>query len=179
MELTNGKSGDKKTNSNSGLINSYELGVNVGLSLPRLLVPNFLKSSKDFAERTNFQIGVDFLNRHTFFRMLSFTGSLSYDFQSSWRVYHTITPLKITYTHLLQTSKEFDETMENNPAIAMSFKNQLIPSMSYSYTYDRAATRRNPNRLYWQNTIMSAGNISFRRTIYHGKSSGAKQKIVR
>ena len=33
----------------------------------------------------------------------------------------TITPLKITYTHLLQTSKEFDETMENNPAIAMSF----------------------------------------------------------
>lgn len=123
--------GDKKTNSNSGLINSYELGVNVGLSLPRLLVPNFLKSSKDFAERTNFQIGVDFLNRHTFFRMLSFTGSLSYDFQSSWRVYHTITPLKITYTHLLQTSKEFDETMENNPAIAMSFKNQLIPSMSY------------------------------------------------
>ena len=151
--------GDKKTNSNSGLINSNELGVNVGLSLPRLLVPDFLKSNKDFAERTNFQVGVDFLNRHTFFRMLSFTGSLGYDFQSSWRVFHTITPLKITYTHLLQTSKEFDETMENNPAIAMSFKNQLIPSMSYSYTYDRVATRRNPNRLYWQNTLMSAGNI--------------------
>ena len=52
--------GDKKTNSNSGLINSYELGVNVSLSLPRLLVPNFLKSRKEFAERTNFQIGVDF-----------------------------------------------------------------------------------------------------------------------
>ena len=169
--------GDKKTNSNSGLINSYELGVNVGLSLPRLLVPNFLKSSKDFAERTNFQIGVDFLNRHTFFRMLSFTGSLSYDFQSSWRVFHTITPLKITYTHLLQTSKEFDETMENNPAIAMSFKNQLIPSMSYSYTYDRAATRRNPNRLYWQNTIMSAGNILSAVQYITGNHQGQNKKL--
>ena len=169
--------GDKKTNSNSGLINSYELGVNVGLSLPRLLVPNFLKSSKEFAERTNFQIGVDFLNRHTFFRMLSFTGSLSYDFQSSWRVFHTITPLKITYTHLLQTSKEFDETMENNPAIAMSFKNQLIPSMSYSYTYDRAATRRNPNRLYWQNTIMSAGNILSAVQYITGNHQGQNKKL--
>ena len=135
------------------------------------------KKDKDFAERTNFQIGVDFLNRHTFFRMLSFTGSLSYDFQSSWRVFHTITPLKITYTHLLQTSKEFDETMENNPAIAMSFKNQLIPSMSYSYTYDRAATRRNPNRLYWQNTIMSAGNILSAVQYITGNHQGQNKKL--
>ena len=115
--------GNKQGNSKSGLINSYELGVNVGLSVPRLLVPNFLKSTKDFPERTHFQIGVDFLNRHTFFRMISFTGSFSYDFQSSYRKYHTITPLKLSYTHLLRTSKEFDETMDNNPAIAMSFKN--------------------------------------------------------
>ena len=151
--------GNKQGNSKSGLINSYELGVNVGLSVPRLLVPNFLKSTKDFPERTHFQIGVDFLNRHTFFRMISFTGSFSYDFQSSYRKYHTITPLKLSYTHLLRTSKEFDETMDNNPAIAMSFKNQFIPSMAYTYTYDRQGTSRNPNRLYWQNMIMSAGNL--------------------
>lgn len=46
--------GDKQANSSSGLINSYELGVNVSLSLPRLLLPNFLKSNKEFAERTEF-----------------------------------------------------------------------------------------------------------------------------
>ena len=169
--------GDKQSNSNSGLINSYELGINVGLSLPRLLVPAFLKNEKDYAERTNFQVGVDFLNRHTFFRMVSFSGSLSYDFQSSWRVYHSVTPLKITYTHLLQTSKEFDETMENNPAIAMSFKNQLIPSMSYSYTYDRVATKRNPNRLYWQNVIMSAGNVLAAVQAITGNHQGKDKKL--
>lgn len=169
--------GNKQANSNSGLINSYELGLNVGLSLPRLLVPNFLKSNKDFAERTHFQIGMDFLNRHTFFRMISFTGSTSYDFQSSWRVYHTITPLKLSYTHLLRTSKEFDETMENNPAIAMSFKNQFIPSMAYTYTYDRAATTRNPNRFYWQNMIMSSGNILSAIQYISGDHQGQGKKI--
>ena len=67
--------------------------------------------------------------------------------------------------------------MENNPAIAMSFKNQLIPSMSYSYTYDRAATRRNPNRLYWQNTIMSAGNILSAVQYITGNHQGQNKKL--
>lgn len=169
--------GDKQGNSKSGLINSYELGVNVALSLPRLLVPDFLKSTKDFTERTHFQVGVDFLNRHTFFRMISFTGATSYDFQSSYRVYHSVTPLKISYTHLLRTSSEFDETMENNPAIAMSFKNQFIPSMSYTYTYDRGATSRNPNRLYWQNMLMSAGNILSAIQYFSGNHRGEGKKI--
>lgn len=134
MELMNGKRGKKQGKSTSGLINSYEIGLNADLSVPRLLVPGFMKRERDFAERTHFQLGVDFLNRHTFFRMISFTGAANYNFQSSLRKYHTITPLKINYTYLLRTSSAFDSTMTNNPAIALSFKNQFIPSMSYSYT---------------------------------------------
>ena len=148
-----------KQQSNSGLINSYELGINLGLTMPRLLLPRFLKPKETNSERTNFQLGMDFLNRNTFFRMISFTGSATYDFRRSRRVQHSITPFKINYTYLLKTSAEFDETMANNPAIALSFQNQFIPSMAYSHTYDRGATRRNPNRFYWQNTLMSAGNL--------------------
>ena len=148
-----------KQEASSGLLNSYELGVDVGLSVPRLLVPDFLRSRKEFAERTNFQLGVDFLNRHSFFRMISFSGSTTYDFQSSRRMHHSVTPLKINYTYLLRTSAEFDETMANNPAIALSFQNQFIPLISYTNTYERGVTPRNPNRFYWQNTIISAGNL--------------------
>lgn len=148
-----------KQQASSTLLNSYELGVDVGLSIPRLLVPDFLKSTKDFTERTDFHIGTDFLNRHSFFRMISFSGSANYDFQSSRHLHHSVVPLKINYTYLLETSAEFDETMADNPAIALSFQNQFIPSMSYTNTYERGATSRNPNRFYWQNTLMSAGNV--------------------
>mgnify|MGYP002082638396 CR=1 FL=1 len=34
-----------------------------------------------------------------------------------------------------------------------------MPSMAYTYTFDRAATYRNPNRLFWQTSITQAGNI--------------------
>lgn len=151
--------GEKTTNGRSGLVNSYELGINLNLSVPRLLLPSFMKTDKDRQERTHFQIGTDFLNRHTYFRMISFWGSATYDFNSSRRNYHSVVPFKLNYTHLLRTSHEFDSTLNNNPAIALSFKDQFIPSMSYTYTFDRTATYRNPNRLFWQTSLSQAGNI--------------------
>lgn len=152
-------SGKNKEMNSSGLINSYELGLNINLSVPRLLIPRFMQTTRDRQERTHFQLGVDFLNRHSFFRMISFSGSASYDFNSSRRNYHTVVPFKLNYTYLLRTSKAFDEALDKNPAIALSFKNQFIPSMSYTYTYDRMPSYRNPNRLFWQTGLTQAGNI--------------------
>lgn len=151
--------GNKNAGKNSGLINSYEIGLNANLSVPRLLVPKFLKTEKDRQERTHFQIGTDFLNRHSYFRMVSFWGSATYDYNSSRRNYHSIVPFKLNYTYLLRTSHDFDSTMNANPAVAQSFKNQFIPSMSYTYTYDRTPTYRNPNRISWQTSVTQAGNI--------------------
>lgn len=151
--------GNKQATGNSGLINSYELGLNVNLSVPRLLVPKLMQSKRDRHEQTHFQIGTDLMNRHNYFRMISFWGSATYDFNSSFRNYHSIVPFKLNYTYLLKTSQAFDSVTMRNPTVAKSFSNQFIPSMSYTYTYDRAASYRNPNRLFWQTSIMQAGNI--------------------
>lgn len=151
--------GKRSVNGNSDLPNSYELGLNVNLSVPRLLVPKFMKQEKDRTERTHFQVGSDFLNRNRYFRMVSFWGSATYEYNSSKRNYHSIVPFKLNYTYLLKTTQVFDSTINANPAVALSFKNQFIPSMSYTYTYDRVPTYRNPNRLFWQSSIMQAGNV--------------------
>lgn len=151
--------GNKKSTGNSGLINSYELGLSFNLSVPRLLVPKLLMSKRDRREQTHFQIGTDLLNRHNYFRMISFWGSATYDFNSSLRNYHSLVPFKLNYTYLLRTSHAFDSVVNRNPAVAQSFRNQFIPSMSYTYTYDRAPSYRNPNRLFWQSSLTQAGNI--------------------
>lgn len=167
--------GAKNTKGSSSLLNSYELGINLNLSVPRLLIPNFMKSGKDRQERTHFQIGTDFLNRHSYFRMISFWGSATYDFNSFRRNYHSVVPFKLNYTHLLRTSHEFDTTLNNNRAIALSFKNQFIPSMSYTYTFDRTATYRNPNRLFWQTSLTQAGNIISGIQYLMGKRGSGKK----
>ncbi len=171
--------GNKAATGNSGLINSYELGVNFSLSVPRLLVPKLLQSGRDRREQTQFQVGTDLLNRHNYFRMISFWGSATYDFNSSFRNYHSIVPFKLNYTYLLRTSQAFDSVTMRNPAVAQSFRNQFIPSMSYTYTYDRAATYRNPNRLYWQTSLTQAGNIIAGVQYLTGNHQGEGKQILR
>ena len=151
--------GKKATDDKSGLINSYELGLSLGLSVPRLVLPKFMQGNKERQEKTQFQIGTDFLNRHSYFRMISLWGSATYDFNTSRSHYHTVVPFKLNYTHLLRTSHEFDSTLNNNRVIELSFRDQLIPSISYSYTYDRRATYRRPHRFFWKTTLTEAGNL--------------------
>ncbi|MGL5682842.1 MAG: BamA/TamA family outer membrane protein [Marinifilaceae bacterium] len=143
----------------NGLVNSYELGLNMNLSVPRILGPGFLKGKRFGFQQTNYQIGTDFLNRHSYFRMIAFWGNSTYEFSYNNKSSHKIVPFKLTYNHLLRTSEKFDSTINANPAIKQSFKNQFIPSMSYTYTYDRPVTYKKPNRLFWQTMIAQAGNI--------------------
>ena len=144
---------------NSSLLNSYELKTGISLAFPRLLVPRFIPKNPKYPNRTTFQIGVDLLNRPKFFRMLSFSGSMRYDFQTMRTRFHSFTPFKLAYNRLLNTTAEFDSTMVSNPAVKESFKNQFVPTISYSYTYDRPYGFRNSKRFIWQNTVTQAGNI--------------------
>lgn len=140
-----------------GIFNSYEAGITASLSFPRLLAPKFVPRSRWQLNWTRFQLNADLLNRPHYFRMAQFNASMSYDWRIRRHVTQTFTPLKLTYTKLLNTTAEFDSIMSVNPAIALSFQNQFIPQMIYSYTYDRQFDR--DNALNWTFTIQEAGNI--------------------
>ena len=153
------QTGKKQSGSKSSLLNSYEIGLNANLSFPRLLVPKFIPRPQKYGARTNFQLGTDLMNRPHFFRMISFNASGGYEFQTSDVSYHNLTVLKLTYNKLLNTTKNFDETMDKNPAIALSFRNQFIPTISYTYTFNKSFGRKGNNRILWQTNGTQAGNI--------------------
>ena len=153
------QTGKQPAGSKSSLLNSYEFGLNSTLAIPRLLAPRVITRRNRYPARTSFQLGADLMNRPKYFRMLSFNGSAFFDFQTSPTRYHTLTPFKLVYNNLLNLSAEFNQTLEENPALALSFRNQFIPSMSYSYTIDKTYGPNNGKRLFWQNSITEAGNI--------------------
>ncbi len=145
----------------ASLFNSYEVGLNSSLTYPRI-VPGFLPQlprTRKYPAYTRFQLGANLMNRPHYFRMVSFNGSMSFDYRTSLRAGHSVTPFKLVYTKLLNTTESFDKTMEENPAIALSFRDQFIPSSSYTYTYDTSYGREVDNRFIWQFMGMSAGNI--------------------
>ncbi len=145
----------------ASLFNSYEVGINSSLTYPRI-VPRFLPElprTRQHPSFTKLMLGANLMNRPHYFRMVSFNGSVSYDYRTSRRATHSVTPFKLVYTKLLNTTESFDKTMNENPAIALSFRDQFIPSASYTYTYDSSYGREVDNRFIWQLTGIEAGNI--------------------
>ena len=69
------------------------------LSIPRLLLPSFITRRLKYPGSTTFQLGVDLMNRPSFFRLIAFSGSAGYNFQTSPYSRHSLTVFKLTYNN--------------------------------------------------------------------------------
>lgn len=152
-EWATGGSGGEK----ASVFNSYEVGISTALSFPRLLAPNFIPRTRRYVNWTRITLDASLLNRPHYFRMAEFSTSFNYDWRPSRHSTSTLTLLKLAYTKLLNTTSDFDSIMDANPAVALSFRNQFVPQIGYSYTWDRSLDR--DNHLNWQFSVIEAGNI--------------------
>lgn len=149
----------KRVDGNSSAINSYELGASTDLTLPYIAFPWLYKKDYRFAANTTFRLYGDQLNRSGFFKMLSFGGHATYNFQTSISSRHSFTPFNLSYSLLQKPTAKFDSILIDNPALALSLRNQFIPSMSYTYTYDTGNLPHTHNPFWWESSVTSAGNI--------------------
>ncbi len=149
----------KRVGSSSSLMNSYELGFSSSLTLPQLMFPGYLEKNLKYPSTTTFRIYVDQMNRARFFKMLSFGGSMTFDFQSSATSHHSVTPFKLAYNKLQHTTETFDSITNVNRALYLSLNDQFVPSMSYTYTYDDSPIQEKKHHLWWQTTVTQSGNI--------------------
>ncbi len=153
------QTGNTSAGAHSTAVNSYEIGLTGSLVFPRILAPDFIGRRLRRGGSTAYAVGANLMNRPKFFRMVSFDFTNTYEFRTSRTVTHTLVPFKMVYNRLLSTTADFDATMAANPAIAMSFADQFIPSGSYTYTYDSSLGYRRRDRLTFQASATTAGNI--------------------
>lgn len=144
----------------SSLMNSWELGASSSLIFPRVVFPTFGGREYDFPATTTFRLYVDQLNRAKYYKLLSFGGNATYDFQPTRTSRHSLTPFRLSFNVLQYQSKAFLEIADKNPALYISLQDQFIPAMEYTYTYDNATVRGVKNPRWWQTTVTSAGNVT-------------------
>ena len=146
-----------KLDAGGSKINSYELGLSTTLTFPRLLFPTLGKRDLNFPATTTFRLYADQMNRARFFKMLSFGGDASYEFQPSATSHHSVTPFKLAYNLLQHTTVELDSIADNNKALMKSLQDQFVPSMSYTYTYDDSPITSKRHHVWLQGSITQAG----------------------
>ena len=137
-------------------LNSYEFGLSSTLSFPRLLAPKFIDRSRQYMNWTRVSLSADLLNRPSFFKMVEFGTSFSWEWHANRNSLNEFTPFKLSYTKMLSTTDAFNQAMNDNPAVALSFRDQFIPMMSYSYTYDKKIDKN--NKMVWTANLIEAGN---------------------
>jgi len=138
--------------------NSYEIGLDLKLAIPRLLAPRFIDRARRYTNWTKFSIGGEFMNRPNYFKIARVSAEMMWEWHSRRYSQHKFTPLKITYSNLLSTTAAFDSAYLYNRAIEQSFRDVFIPQMSYTYTLDRTFGK---NNIVWSSTITEAGNLCF------------------
>ena len=87
-------------------MNSWEMGVSTSLTFPRVVFPHWGKREFDFPATTTFRLYIDQLNRARYYKLLSFGGNATYDFQPTRTSRHSITPFKLTFNVLQHQSEE-------------------------------------------------------------------------
>ncbi len=143
---------------NNSLLNSYEIGTKLSFEFPRFVFPWISSRHIRFPASTIFAIDADWTNRAGFFNMVTAGISATYKWHLNANSRHELNLLDIEYDHMLSTTTEFDSIMDANPALAVSMRNQFIPSISYTYTYSSPSRKRHP--FWFQGSIKEAGNLT-------------------
>jgi len=150
---------DHKKRQDGTQIDSYEWGVETSVSYPRIMFPWLNRRVLRYPATTTFSFSIDQLRRSGYYNLLSSTAEASYVIKGSKYITHTIKPLTLTYNKLINSSATFDSIAAVNTALFVTVRNQFIPAMQYTYTFDNtmSASRRNTTR--FEASIKESGNL--------------------
>lgn len=161
-------------NTDNSLMDSYEMGTQLSIELPRFVAPFIHRRHLRFPASTTFSISGDWQNRAKFFQRATVGLGVTYKWRKYSNAQHELNAFSLDYNKLISTTAAFDEIRNNNPALYFSMRDQFVPSASYTFTYNTAAHHRNP--IWMQFSIKEAGNLTSAVYAAMGKGFNKKDK---
>lgn len=144
----------------SGL-NSYEIGANAELQVPRFITPFNLRNIRsEFVPKTRFVLGINFLNRVQFFQMNSYHATYGYIWRPGRTVTHNFSPINLQYVHLLRQTPAFRKRLDDNPFLAQSFENQAIIGSLYNLTFNTQVLGARQHHFHFNVNLDASGNLA-------------------
>ncbi|MBR1462997.1 MAG: BamA/TamA family outer membrane protein [Prevotella sp.] len=166
-QRSGGASGTKR-------LNTYEYGVDASVEFPRLVLPWrewFARRSQNRQQNVRRRMRTYYsspstiaklsrttLNRPDYFKMVNFSAEWTYRWSKTATSRHELSPLTITYQHLVHTTNYFDSILTSNPYLKATMQNVFIPKMRYTYAYKSPSSMKNP--ITWETSLSQSGNIS-------------------
>ena len=181
--------------------NSYEYGIDASLEFPRIMLPwreyfqqrnmnRMMQGRRDTTAirprmhrprqryygtpSTIAKLSRNTLNRPDFFKMVNFSGEWTYRWQKTQTSRHELSPLTITYQHMLNSTDKFISILADNPYLLATMNDVFIPKMRYTYSYSSPASK--PNPISWEITLSESGNLTSLAYMAFGRSWNEQDK---
>ena len=137
---------------------TYEIGVDAKLDIPRKIPFKLKKKNKPYLPYTNIILGMGIFSRVSLYKFNTFTMQYGYTWQKSEFLMHSLRPMDISVTDLVDVTDDFREFLQENPSIRKSFEEQFIMGLSYSFVLNKLANTNKP-QYYVGVRVDPSGNL--------------------
>lgn len=159
----------------NSLMNSFEYGTSLSLDYPYIKLGRLARRyTRNAISSTSFKIEANWLNRAGYFGRVSLGTRVVLNYQKMRNVKHELTPFRLDYELKLHSTHAFDSIMSVNNALAVSMRDQFVPSMQYVLNMNTGRNARNPRTFAL--TIKEAGNVLSGIYSCFGQSFNQKNK---
>ncbi len=142
------------------LLNTMEFNLNADLYFPTLLNPFGLHvDNRTYNPKTLLGVRYNYFRRLNYYTLNSINFTYRYEWTQNPKSAHQLTPVELNVISVADTTPAFNERLQNNPILKLSFQDQLILGSKYSYTYnsDPAGKR---DFWYLRANLDAAGNLA-------------------
>jgi hypothetical protein len=140
--------------------NTIEIGGESKINVPKLLIPfKFDRFIKKYNPHSEISISYDFQQRPDFTRTIT-NLSFSYLWNTSQYVKNTFNLFQVNYVKVPVISNKFEQAILNT-YLENSYKNHLVPVISYNITFNNQNINRFRNFILCGVNLESAGNIVY------------------
>ena len=153
-------------------LNSFEIGLQSSLDIPRFITPFNIRSRYKYVPTTRIKAGVSVLNRVEYFRMRSLNVSYGFLWKEAVTVQHELTPVDISFVKLTKEGPLFKPLLENNPFLARTYQDQFIIGGTYAFTYNSKLKEENIDRT---NNFYLNANLDISGNLIHLLQSGINE----
>ena len=153
--------GNEETESGKSVFNTWELGLTTSLFFPKFLGPfSSLTFSRDYMPTTSISLGFNSQTRYYYSRYIS-TASYSYDWKSSFRVGHTLSPFYLNSVKIANINPTFQAYLdaETSQRKKAQYTSHLLFGTRYSITYNTQNITKTGSFFYFRTDLESSGNL--------------------
>lgn len=151
-----------QNNDGNTQLNIFNYGAELKYEIPRLFF--FLASGKIPSDKAPFTFAsVNFNHQQwlQYYTLNSVELTYGYDWTNASRFHHDIKPMTFNLIDVTSTTASFQNTLDNNPLLAVSFTDQIIFGTQYRFSFNTKKKADQNSYFYFQNFFEAAGNKSW------------------